>query len=347
MKPHLYLTQRYRPGWEATSKEIELLVRSFGGSLHDLHLEGLSRFRFQKNFLSYHFAYYPFVFPFLYFSSRKKIIHLYTSFRDTPYLRLFPKENMLITSPNFHSREQLKKVLSSLKKARRLIVQSPLQEKELLALGIAPEKISLVYPPVDLEQFSYHKPEESTFTLLNASCPGKAKNLEKRGIFFLLENESVLRETGTLIKFLWRDGFADFLKCAEEMSLVTSLNSSVFTFEQKISFAMQDEYAKVHATLIPYLRLDPFLKLIPLSAVESLAAGKPVLVSSQTGIAEIIRTEKCGVVFEPSREGLRKGIEELKKNYLRYQKNCRKTAEKYFSPKEFLKKHQEIYNSLS
>jgi len=201
-------------------------------------------------------------------------------------------------------------------------------------------KIKVIYPPVDLQRFSYHKSTATTFTILNASCPAKVRDLRKRGIYFLLDIDHSLADV--TIKYLWRAG--EFSKLQK---LLKSKNLKNSTFENKIHTDMNFQYAQVHCTIIPYLKLDEYLKMMPTSAIESLAAGKPVLVSSQTGIAEIVSKEKCGVVFDPNKESLLMAIAELKRNYALYQKNCRKTAEKYFSQEHFLKKHEEMYNSLS
>ena len=340
MKSLLFLTQRFRPRFEATSKEVDLLAKHFKGKIHDLHLDGYSRMRFSSRLFSYHFLYYLVGFFPLYLFSQNKIIHLYTSLCDRPYLPFLPKEKMIVTSANFFTEERIRKKRIYLANVRKIIVQSNLQKSELLAAGISEEKIAVLYPPVELDIFSYHKAPATTFTILNASCPAKVRDLRKRGIYFLLDMDHSLADV--TIKYLWRAGEFPRLQ-----KLLKSKNLKNSTFENKIHTDMNFQYAQVHCTIIPYLKLDGYLKTMPTSAIESLAAGKPVLVSSKTGIAEIVSKEKCGVVFDPNKESLLKAIAELKRNYALYQKNCRKTAEKYFSQDTFLKKHEEMYNSLS
>ncbi len=339
MKSILYLTQRFRPHLEATSKEAYLLAKHFKGSIHDLHLDGYGRFRFSSRLFSYHFFYYVFgIIPLLFFS-RNKIIHLYTSLCDRPYLPFFSNNKMIITSANFVMRERIREKIGYLKKVKMIIVQSELQKSELLKAGIKEQQIIVLYPPVELMDFSYQEPSTKKFTILNASCPGKVKYLNERGIYLLLEADYFLQDTK--IKFLWRGGeYTLFRKKTRDKRFRN------IEIENKIHTDMNFQYAQVHCTIIPYLQLDENLKTMPTSAIESLAAGKPVLVSSKTGIADIIRKEKCGVVFEPTQKDLLRAIEEIKENYSRYQQNCRKTAEKYFSQERFIKKHREIYNSL-
>lgn len=246
---------------------------------------------------------------------------------------------MIVTSANFFRQDRIKKKIKYLSRVHTIIVQSELQKKELQKAGMPEQNIKIIYPPVDLQQFSYHKATAKAFTILNASCPAKVRDLRKRGIYFLLDRDNFLTDVN--IKYLWRAG--EFSKFKKQLQYNTLKNS---IFENKIHTDMNFQYAQVHCTIIPYLQLDEYLKTIPTSAIESLAAGKPVLVSSQTGVAEIIKKEKCGVVFEPNQESLLKAITEIKNNYFVYQKNCRKTAEKYFSQESFLKKHEDIYNSI-
>lgn len=338
MKPILYLTQRFRPEYEATSKEINLLSNKFLGKIHDLHLDGYFKYRFNSRLSSYHFLYYPLGLIPLYLRSKNKIVHLYTSLCDRPYLPFLNKKKMIITSTNFFSQERIIQNRKHLDKVKGIIVQAEVQRQELLLAGITPEKIYLIYPPVELEKFTYQEPS-GPFTILNVSCPGKVRDLEKRGICWLLDVEQYLADEN--IKFLWRGGeFSLF------MDKIKHRNFKHINIENKIYTDMNGQYAQAHCLIIPYLQFDEYLKLIPTSVIESLAAGKPVLVSSRTGVAEIIRASNCGVVFEPTRESLLQAIVELRKNYRKYQQNCRKTAEKYFSPPEFLKKHEQIYAEI-
>lgn len=339
MKKIFYLTQRYRPTVEATSKEIKTLSGFFKDSfIYNLHLDGYFKIKSSKGIFSHHFLYYPLSLPFLYLKTSNKIIHIYTGLCDRPYLPVFKRKNTIISSTNFFPKEKLFENVRNLNFVKRIIVQSEIQKKELVESGIDARKVSLIYPPVNLKRFSYTK-AKGEFTILDASCPGKEKDLVKRGISLLLDVDNSLNDTK--IKLFWRGG--EFpgsvgIKCRNLQKIMVE---NVFHAD------MNQQYAQVHCTIVPYLQFDGYLKLIPTTAIESLAAGKPILVSSQTGIAEIVKKEKCGVVFEPTKDGLLRGIEEIKINYDAYQKNCLKTAEKYFSHEQFIQKYEEIYNSIS
>jgi len=334
----IYLVQKFRPDLEGTSKEVDTLRRHFKSKVHDLHLSKINNFKIKKNLLSYHFLFYPLYAPFLYLATRLKIIHIYTTLRDRPYLPLFSGPRTVLTSTNYFTASRLHSWRRYLRKVQKIVVESPLQTKELLRLGLPEKQIDIIYPSVDLNAFSYQKPE-GKFKILNASCPSRVSDLEKRGIFLLMEADSQL--TDTTIDVLWRIG--EYQKFRQ---MTKGKEFNCLRVQEHIAENMNEIYAAHHCTIIPYTQFDELLKLIPNSAMESLAAGKPILVSSQTGIAEIVKKEHCGIVFEPTAEKLLEAIQTLKENYTHYQQNCRKTAEKYFSQEEFLKKYEQIYAQI-
>ncbi len=331
----IYLVQKFRPDLEGTSKEVDTLRRYFQGKVRDFHLGKIGSFRMGKELWSSPFWFYPFLAPLLYLSSRDKIVHIYTTLRDRPYLPLFRGPRTVLTSTNYFAAERLRSRRRHLEKLHTIVVESPLQKQELLRLGLPEERIELIYPSVDLNKFSYRK-AVGPFKILDASCPSRVSDLEKRGIFLLMEADSRLRDT--LINVFWRIG--EFQKFQQ---LAAGKKFNCLNVREYVSGNMDEIYAAHHCTIIPYTRFDELLKLIPNSAMESLAAGKPLLVSSQTGIAEIVKKEHCGVVFEPTAEKLLEAIAILKENYAEYQQNCRKTAEKYFSQERFLKEYGQIY----
>lgn len=338
MQKIIYLVQWFRPRKEATSKEVNILYQRFKekSTLNDIHLKKISKVILKKGYLSYHFILYPILFPLLYLLSSKKIIHIYTGLNDRPYLSYFPKKKTILTSTNFFESQKMKKT-KALKKIHKIIVEADIQKEELLKLNIPEDKIGIIYPPVDLNKFNYRK-ATGIFKILNATCPSREIDFGRRGIFLLLESDNYLKNTQ--INFLWRDGFNLIQKILKNKQLKNLI------FRNTLLENMNDEFSKNHCTIIPYTQFDEYLKLIPLSAIESLAAGKPILASSRTGIAQIIKKERCGVIFEPNKESLIVAIDEIKKNYHQYQKNCRKTAKKYFSQEQFIRKYEEIYAEM-
>jgi len=335
----MYLVQRFRPELEGTSKEVEVLHRYFDSIIHDLHDYHISSFKIRRNLFSYHFLFYPLTAPFLYLSSLGKIVHIYTTLRDRPYLPLFHRNRTILTSTNHFTAERLIPWKKYLQKIKKIVVEAELQRTILLQLGLQKEQIELVYPSVDLKKFTY---QEATgpFKILNASCPSRISDLERRGMNLLMDLDPFLQDCA--ITVLWRVGEFERFKQMTRKRIFKSLR-----VEKRVIKDMNEAYATHHCTIIPYTRFDEFLKLVPNSALESLAAGKPVLVSSKTGISELVKREHCGVVFEPTTKSILEAITLLRNNYALYQKNCRPTAEKYFSQEKFIERYKKIYTEVA
>ncbi len=341
-----YYVQRYRPHFEAISKEVKILQEYFSPEnqvrVHDLHLDGLGNFKNNLEIISYHFAYYPLMIPWVRLKSKKNNInHIYTSLGDLPYLTILPAKNTILTAAASCNFPKIKKRSRFLKRLSTIVVESEKQKSDLLRLGIAEERIKIIYPPVDMNTFSYQKPPvKQKFTILYASCPTRKQDFAKRGIPLLLETAKNNKDI--IIDLAWRKGaFQEINQLVNK----NNLHDNVLV-TNKIYTNMNERYATAHCTIIPYTVEDDFLKHIPNSALESLAAGKPLLVSEKTELAIFVKKTACGIVFSPTVSGLTEALAEIKQNYARYQQQCRKTAQEYFSKDIFLQKYQEIYHNL-
>ncbi len=345
-----YYVQRYRPQYEAISKEVQLLATHFATQqnttthIHNLHLDGLKNRTKTPLQTSFHFAYYPLLFPTTIIKSKKSNInHIYTSLGDLPYLPLLSAltpSTTILTAAASCNEKKIKSRISYLKKIHQIIVETKYQQQQLLKLGLPPEKIQLIYPPVNLNTFTYlPPPKNQPFTILYASCPTRRADFEKRGIYLLIETAKQLPEIQFIL--LWRHGaYQDIL------AILNKENIQNIKIINEIITDLNPYYAKTHCTIIPYTIQDDYLKLIPNSAIESLAAGKPVLASTKTEIANIITQEQCGISFEPNKESLRNAITKLQKQYTTYQKKSRNTAHKYFNQEKFLEEYTKIYNEI-
>jgi len=338
-----YYVQRYRPRYEAISKEVSVLANYFSKEnrvkIHDLHLDGLFNFKFNRKRSSYHFFYYPVLFLHSYcLSKRSNVNHIYTSLGDLPYLNIINLNTTILTAAASCKIKKIKKRIKRLKKLKKIVVESNKQKEELLELGINPNKVRVIYPPVNLKEFNYYKPK-GDFKILYASCPTRLSDFKKRGINLIIETAKKHQSAKFILA--WRKGaYLDIKQLINKSSLKNII------IDNRIINDMNEIYGRTHCTIIPYTKHDNYLKLIPNSALESLAAGKPILVSNKTEIAAFVDKERCGVVFEPNETSLLKAIIKLKNNYTKYQKNCRKTANKYFSRDDFVKEYEKIYKKI-
>lgn len=115
----------------------------------------------------------------------------------------------------------------------------------------------------------------------------------------------------------------------------------------KYSRALQEEIAHARIVVLPSL----WQENAPLSLLEAMAAGVPVVASRMGGIPEIVRDGKTGVLVPPN--DARELAETLRRLYrdddrLRaYGQAARKVAEKEYNPELHYERIREVYESVS
>lgn len=218
-------------------------------------------------------------------------------------------------------------------KLRGIIAQSKRTRARLIEMGIDREKVRLVYPWVDLDKFRYSTPPNmADFRILFVSAPRLAIGEVREDVFLakgiplMLETfKELIRYDKALLYLVWRGHYNDRLQaCIRKLGLESQV---------KVIDGVQDMpewYARSHITLIPFLNIQRSPE-IPLSAVESLACGRPVVTTNVVEISEIIKGYGCGCVAKPNKKALLLALKECRGNYKIYQANCRSTARKLFS----------------
>lgn len=211
-----------------------------------------------------------------------------------------------------------------------IIAQSRRVSNQLIEMGINPKKIQLIYPWIDLTKFNYTDPPDlEEIKILFASAPLTERTdeniFEWKGISLLLEGFKEFAEyTKATLLLLWRGCYNDRLKMKiKELNLENQVNVINEVRD------MPGLYAQSHITVIPFLntRWSPE---IPLSAVESLACGRPIVTINVVELSEIVRTYECGCVANPTKDDFLLALKKCKEDYTKYQKNCREVAE-FFS----------------
>lgn len=216
-------------------------------------------------------------------------------------------------------------------KLRGIIAQSKRIRDRLIELDLNPQKIRLVYPWIDLNKFGNTElPESEEVRILFASAPLTERPdediFEWKGISLLLEAfKEFAEDTKATLCLLWRGYYKDIL---ERKIKELNLESKVKVINEVRD--MPGLYAQSHITVIPFLntRWSPE---IPLSAVESLACGRPVVTTDVVELSEIIQTYKCGCIAKPTKNDFLLALKECKEKYAEYQRNCRRVAEELFS----------------
>lgn len=236
----------------------------------------------------------------------------------------------------FPPKKMLDYVNTVAKKVKGIIARSEIIKNQLIKLGINSDKIFVVYPGVDLKRFEMIPliKEYNNFNFLFASAPttigSKYDYFEEKGISLMLESfyHFSLEIKNAKLFIVWRGKY--------KRRLYSLLKK--YCLEKKVRVI--DGYADMvklfflcHATLIPYkaLRNSPEM---PRSALESLAAARPVITTSVPEISKIIDAKKCGVVSKPDPGDYLKAMLLLYDKYPSMSGDkCKRVAKKYFDIK--------------
>jgi glycosyltransferase involved in cell wall biosynthesis len=265
-----------------------------------------------------------------------RINHLFASHGEKLLLPRLNKHNTLLTiTKDTHSLSDVERNVTHLKKLKYIVVESEWHRELLLQLGIGSAMIELIYPGIS--KIPYHEAPKP-FKILFATSPPDKYGFLSRGLYLLIEVARRLPQIRFLL--VWRE--RNHRKLRELLGGAPPPNIEILN---GYIDNMDEVYQSAHATILPGLTANS-LKPCPHSAIESLAHGKPVLISRPTSISRLIEKKGCGVVFDATVDSLEKGILTLTANYDRFREKCHSTIEENFSATFFLERYRQIYERM-
>ena len=212
-----------------------------------------------------------------------------------------------------------------------IVAQGQRIRARLIDMALDAERIFVAYPWVDPERFCYSEPPQGDeFRILFASAPnseGEGDDMfVDKGLPLLLEAFARFqRQCPASLCLLWRGKYTEALyRTIDELGLWGRV---------EVIDRVADTpplYARAHVTVTPFLNLKDSPE-IPLSAVESLACGRPVVTTDIAELAGLVAEYRCGCVAPPHPEGFLSALVECRRGYPLYQGNCRRAAEELFS----------------
>jgi glycosyltransferase involved in cell wall biosynthesis len=210
----------------------------------------------------------------------------------------------------------------------------------LKVAGVSENRIRLIYPGVDLEQFRPPRRRPHAFTVLFASSPDRPEDIGPRGIPLIIDAARRLPDMRFVL--LWREwGDARALRRrVEELKPP----SNVDVLRRDIP-DMAGLYRTVHATVL--LNEQGYGKSCPNSVVEGLAAGCPSIVADTCGIAQLIERSQAGFAVERAVEPLVRALTHLRDAAPGWSGNARAVAEQHFSQDAFVGRYRQIYGQLA
>ena len=173
-------------------------------------------------------------------------------------------------------------------------------------------------------------------TLLMASAPWVEDQFDLKGIDTLLDAAARLPKLRLIL--LWR---GLLLKELLERVERYDVRGRVEIITERVE--INDYLKRAHAAVLPAKRSD-IVKAYPHSLLESLLAGKPVILSDTLPMADYVRQRGCGIVLEDvSQQTLIEAIGELRARYDEFAQRARLTEAHMFSQQAMIENYREIY----
>jgi glycosyltransferase involved in cell wall biosynthesis len=320
-------------GTDAVWQDVEALQKAFGGTRINLFpfkkptkflhvsLYGLHRIksvRSQEN-------------------NQLKINHIFVP--TLHYLPLFYfMKNPIVYTVGASLQKQKKPLnIDRLNRLHRIVISNERDRQILESWGI--KNYSIITPGIDSSGFSpYPLPLEKELILLMASAPWDKAQFYSKGVDLLLETAAELPYLKLIL--IWRGHLhEELLKKIRHHGV----RRKVEVINEKVN--VNDYLKKVHATIL-LAKHPKLVKSFPHSLIESLAAGKPVIVSNTIPMADYVTEHRCGVVVEELQiESLAESISLLMNQYKSAADQARRIRAQDFSLEQMIHQYRRLYRS--
>lgn len=332
-----YWVFNYKPEWEAVSKEIASLRNGLADAI-DARLISLNtmdhgmRLREREKSIPLPHG-LPLVPWLLHRAARDGVNHLFASAGERYLTPVLARRNGVLTvAKDTSSLGRIQRNAAVFPAYRAVVVQCERDLDLLRQLGVDGPALRLIRPGVPLAPY---REGAGDFTILFASSPFSAADFLSRGIYLMLRAAARLPDVRFLL--VWRERHLARLR--ELISRAGAANVEVLN---GVVRDMEAVYGRVHATILAGLEHRSFIPA-PRSGLESLAHGKPLLVSHFVGLAESVAAAGAGVVFRPTVEGLEDAVRHLRGRYARFQERAQPYIRDHFSPATHLELYRRLY----
>lgn len=317
------------PGTEAVMKEIDILKGEFGGDFLDLYpfrryfpgfpkvLTGIQCVRTLRAMdrecdIHHVFLHHLFALPVLKILKRPVVCTITTTTSMQGFLKC----------SRYH-----------------IVVNSEKDAEQLKSKGC--ERFSVIKPGIDTSRISRGEfpCQGSDFVLLAGSAPWTPDHFRRKGFDLLLD---LLKMAPDLkLVCLWRGVlYEEFLQKIRN----AGVQERVEVINRKVD--VNQVLSRVHAGIV--LADSPGVAAAyPLSLIESLVAGKPVVASGCLSISEYIRKNSCGCVVESfSSDDLLRCLDKMMAGYSSMAENARERGRMDFSKEGMIESYRNLYSSL-
>jgi glycosyltransferase involved in cell wall biosynthesis len=199
--------------------------------------------------------------------------------------------------------------------------------------------VALVRPGVDTRRFTETQQEiRSDVRLMVGSAPWNRAQFHQKGIDALLR--AAQYSPRLCLVFLWRGVLADEM---DHRVRQMGLADRVMVLNRKVN--VNQVLAGVHASIA--LATDPSILIpYPHSLVESLAAGKPVIVSRSIAMADYVQERECGLVINHvTPEDILAAVDQLAQGYHSLRSAARQAGRGDFTVEALVRSFRTVYEN--
>jgi len=198
--------------------------------------------------------------------------------------------------------------------AEKVVTISGYNKRYLVSKKLCqPNKICVIHCgiPIDKFKFSHYRPNDDIFRIVTLP----SGFVEKKGLSVLLEAIKLLTAENKRIECLvvGDDFYSDRKRKYEEVVQAMNLGSHIRFLGAVPQSTLMDLYKDCDAFVLPCLKTyNGKMDGIPVSLMEAMAIGLPVISTKISGIPELIEDGKEGLLVKPrDTEGLAKAIQLL------------------------------------
>jgi glycosyltransferase involved in cell wall biosynthesis len=274
---------------------------------------------------------------------RLKLTHLHAHFATRPTSVAFLASRLTGIPYSFtaHAMDIYKRQLRADALARkidhaRLVVTVSDYNKQFLTerVGAAQNKVQRVYNGIDLQRFAPNGgPPGGKFTMISV-----ARFVEKKGHRVLVEACRLLYERGLSFE-CWLIGKGKLRSDIQAQIKSLNLGGYVSLLGAHTQLEVLERYQHAHLCVLPCLiATDGNREGLPVSIVEALACGLPVVSTPLTGIPEVVRDGYNGLLVAPGdAEALANALERIMREpalFMRLRANARPSVLEQFDLKQ-------------
>lgn len=195
------------------------------------------------------------------------------------------------------------------------IVANSFYSKKYLEKIYKREVKGVVYPGVDFERFKIKKGKDNVILVVSRLYPEKRIELAIKSLQYLKDH------------VLWIVGTGPYEQTLKKIVSSLGLEKRVKFWGNVKEVKLLGIYADCFCTIFTPLR-EPF----GMVALESMAAGKPIIACKEGGFTEIMEDNKHGFLIDPEPQKIAEKVIYLTKNkdfYLKMSKNCINQSKMY------------------